>query len=47
MDPAVVPGMLLSNKPWKKERPAIWDLAPTILGDFGISRPGEMDGEKI
>jgi predicted AlkP superfamily phosphohydrolase/phosphomutase len=47
MDPAVVPGILVSNKQWSKSKPALWDMAPTILNNFGINRPKEMDGEVI
>jgi predicted AlkP superfamily phosphohydrolase/phosphomutase len=47
MDPAVVPGMLVSNRGWSKERPGLWDMAPTILERFGVARPSEMDGEGI
>lgn len=47
LDPAVVPGVILSNKPWSAERPALWDMAPTILGEFGITAPKEMDGKSI
>lgn len=47
MDPALVPGILLSNKEWQVEKPGIWDLAPTILSQFGITPPKEMDGKPI
>jgi predicted AlkP superfamily phosphohydrolase/phosphomutase len=47
MDPAVVPGLLLSNKPWKHPKPGLWDMAPSILSCFGIPTPEEMDGEAI
>ena len=47
MDPAVVPGMLISNKSWKHPKPGLWDMAPTILSHFGIARPKEMDGVDI
>jgi predicted AlkP superfamily phosphohydrolase/phosphomutase len=47
MDPAVVPGMLLSSKPWNHPSPSLWDMAPTILNNFGIARPQEMDGQII
>ncbi len=46
MDPALVPGILLSNKKWQGS-PNIWDLAPTILSEFGITPPKEMDGKRI
>ncbi len=47
IDPSVVPGMLLSNKEWKKQDPALWDMAPSILGQFGLPAPKEMDGKSI
>ncbi len=50
MDPANVPGVLLSNlRPSTKtgQGPAIWDLAPTILNLFGVTPPPEMEGKVI
>lgn len=47
MDPGNVPGMLLSNKDWKHPKPALWDMAPSILQAFGIPTPAEMDGKPI
>ncbi len=47
MDPAVVPGILLSNKTWSAERPGLWDMAPTILRLFGLPDCKEMDGKSI
>jgi predicted AlkP superfamily phosphohydrolase/phosphomutase len=47
IDPREVPGMLLSNKPWSKENPAIWDMAPSILDQFGLPSPQEMNGKSI
>lgn len=42
-----VPGVLLSNRPWKMERPGLWDMAPTILASFGLPVPAEMEGRSI
>jgi predicted AlkP superfamily phosphohydrolase/phosphomutase len=47
MDPAVVPGMLVSNKAWTHPKPGLWDMAPTILSCFGVPTPAEMDGKAI
>ncbi|WP_158633725.1 alkaline phosphatase family protein [Tautonia sociabilis] len=47
MDPRVVPGILFSNRTWKTADPAIWDLAPTILREFGISAPRSMTGQPL
>lgn len=44
MDPARVPGMLITNKRWSNPQPGLWDLAPSILRAFGIEAPREMDG---
>ena len=46
MDPAAVPGMLVTNKPVGRN-PGLWDLGPTILKEFGIGTPKEMDGKPI
>jgi len=34
----LVPGVLLSNKKIKSEKPVLYDLAPTILAEFGIPK---------
>jgi predicted AlkP superfamily phosphohydrolase/phosphomutase len=47
MDPSVVPGVLLTNREVTADRPGIWDLAPSILDLFGISKPFQMEGESI
>ena len=47
IDPREVPGVLFSNRPIDKENPALIDLAPTILAEFGVERPAQMTGEKI
>ena len=47
MDPATVPGVLLSNREIKSPRPAIWDLASSILESFGIQPSDKMDGRSI
>jgi predicted AlkP superfamily phosphohydrolase/phosphomutase len=47
IDPSFVPGMLLSNRRWIKNDPAIWDLAPSILAQFGISPDPAMTGSAI
>ena len=47
-DPALVPGVILSNKTeWKQGPCGIWDLAPSILASFGLPVPPEMDGTPI
>ncbi len=42
-----VPGIVLANKKIKVEKPAIIDLAPTILHEFGIKEKGKMTGQVI
>ena len=39
-----VPGILMSNRPVRRENPALVDMAPTILRLFGIEPPAEMVG---
>lgn len=47
MDPAVVPGVLITARGIERRNPSICDLAPTILAEFGI-KPGEdMDGKPL
>lgn len=43
----LVPGILLSNKKIKSERPALYDLAPTILAQFGIPKGEGMIGSDV
>ncbi len=47
MHPAVVPGVLLCNREIKKNSPALWDLAPSIMERFGFSPHPLMDGKSI
>ncbi|MBN2103303.1 alkaline phosphatase family protein [bacterium] len=47
MAPTVVPGVLLANKPVKHPSPGIWDLAPSIIQQFGLIPPEQMDGKSI
>jgi predicted AlkP superfamily phosphohydrolase/phosphomutase len=45
IDPRHVPGVLFSNLKITDEKPAIVDVAPTILKLFGLSLPGHFDGK--
>jgi predicted AlkP superfamily phosphohydrolase/phosphomutase len=45
VDPRLVPGVLFSNRKIAEEKPAIVDVAPTILKLFGLKLPGHFDGK--
>lgn len=43
----LVPGVILTNKPVQAAAPRLYDLAPTILAEFGIEKLPEMVGHPI
>jgi predicted AlkP superfamily phosphohydrolase/phosphomutase len=43
----VVPGVLFASKRIAYTHPALYDLAPTILGEFGIDKRPDMDGTDL
>jgi predicted AlkP superfamily phosphohydrolase/phosphomutase len=45
IDPRLVPGVLFSNRKLADEKPAIVDVAPTILKLFGVALPSNLDGK--
>lgn len=45
--PEVIPGIVLTNRRFRAESPALYDLTATILDVFGIAKPVEMIGESI
>ena len=45
VDPRLVPGVLFSNHKISDEKPAIVDVAPTILKLFGLTLPRHLDGK--
>ena len=45
IDPRLVPGVLFCNHKIGEEKPAIVDVAPTLLKLFGIPLPGYLDGK--
>jgi predicted AlkP superfamily phosphohydrolase/phosphomutase len=47
MDFTKVPGVLLSNRKIAAENPALTDIAPTILAEFGIAKSKDMIGQPV
>jgi predicted AlkP superfamily phosphohydrolase/phosphomutase len=47
MDYTLVPGVLLSNREITAQTPALTDIAPTILAEFGIAKSKDMIGESV
>jgi predicted AlkP superfamily phosphohydrolase/phosphomutase len=45
VDPRLVPGVLFSNRKIAEEKPALVDVAPTILKLFGLGLPTHFDGK--
>lgn len=45
IDHRFVPGVFFANRKVKSKKPAIWDIAPTVLHLFGIKPPGHLDGK--
>ncbi len=45
IDPSLVPGVLFSNRKLQCHRPAIIDVAPTVLDWFGLALPPHFDGK--
>ncbi len=44
-DYRLVPGVILTNRKIKNGSPALYDVAPTVLAEFGIEKPEGMVGE--
>jgi predicted AlkP superfamily phosphohydrolase/phosphomutase len=47
MDGWLVPGVLLSNRKIAAQAPALTDIAPTILAEFGIAKTKGMIGQSV
>jgi len=47
IDYAQVPGVLLSNRGIAAPAPALTDIAPTILAEFGVPKPPQMKGASV
>jgi predicted AlkP superfamily phosphohydrolase/phosphomutase len=45
IDPRLVPGVLFSSHKFIEDKPAIVDVAPTILKLFGLALPSHFDGK--
>lgn len=47
IDPALIPGVLFSNRKLKKEAADIRDVGPTALELFGVPKPAYMEGSSL
>ena len=47
IDPDQVPGVLFMNRPFRRERARLLDLAPTILAALGVPKGPAMEGESL
>ena len=46
-DASEVPGVMFSNRPIAAANPALIDMAPTILTEFGLKIPSSMQGKNV
>jgi predicted AlkP superfamily phosphohydrolase/phosphomutase len=47
VDPALVPGVLFMNRPYRTDAASLVDLAPTILEALGCPAPPSMEGNSL
>lgn len=47
IDPRIVPGVLFCNRKIDADDPALIDIAPTVLQQFGLTPPEYMDGKVL
>lgn len=47
IDPDLVPAILFCNKPLQKKKPALFDITATILAEYGIPIPPQMEGKPL
>ena len=47
IDPALVPGVLFMNRPFRRRRRRLLDLAPTILDALGVPKGPAMEGSSL
>ena len=45
--PEVLPGIAFSNRKFTAEAPALHDLTASVLGAFGVDKPGDMIGRDV
>jgi bisphosphoglycerate-independent phosphoglycerate mutase (AlkP superfamily) len=46
-DVSEVSGVIFCNRPISMAEPALIDIAPTVLAQFGLKIPGSMQGRNI
>jgi len=47
VDPALVPGVIVTNRSIRDENPMLEDMAPTVLSLLGVAPPGYMTGKSL
>ena len=47
IDPEIVPGILVSDRPISLDDPSLTDMAPTILSWFGVASPEAVEGRAL
>jgi predicted AlkP superfamily phosphohydrolase/phosphomutase len=47
IDQALVPGILLTNKPVRKEAPDLTDVTASVLAECGVEKHPEMSGDPV
>ena len=47
VDPALVPGVLFSNRTIQRNNPGLTDIAPTVLKALGVEQPAHMKGHPL
>ncbi len=47
VDPALVPGVLFMNRPFRSQEVSLTDLAPTIMAALGVPKGGAMEGGSL
>ena len=47
VDPALVPGVFFSNRPFRTDNVSMLDMAPTILQTLGVPKGEKMEGGSL